>query len=69
MRMIGVEAAEISGSLAFQGVWPSSLRFVNNIFFEASCATWAGILVKYLKSGSKSQPRYYAASASKDLHS
>ena len=39
------------------------------MFFEASCVTWAGKIVKYLKSGLKSQPHLYAASASKDLHS
>ena len=56
MRTIRVEAAEISGGLAFQGVWPNSLRFVKKMFFEVSGVAWAYELVKYLKSGSKSQP-------------
>ena len=56
MRMIRIEAAEISGGLAFQGVWPSSLRFVKNMVFEVSVVTLASDLVKYLKLGSKSWP-------------
>ena len=56
MWMIGVEAAEISAGLAFQGVWSSSLRFVKNMVFEVSGVTWASDLVKYLKLGSKSWP-------------